>query len=80
MSEQRLIAEFTKNSLEKVKVHVQRWKNQHYVDIRVFFLDEEKAEHATRKGLTLSTELLPQLRSAIDAAISAIEDGGEKRG
>lgn len=74
MSEkQHLIAEFDKNAVEKVKVHVQRWKNQTYVDVRVFFLDEEKAQHATKKGITLHVELLPQLIEALRQAEAVIE-------
>ena len=35
MEKQRLIDSFNKNSVEIVKVHVQEWKAQEYIDIRV---------------------------------------------
>jgi len=70
---QRLIASFEKNSLETVKVHLQRWKNQTYIDIRAFFLDKEKAERATKKGITLNVEILPQLIQALQQAEAVIE-------
>jgi len=75
MSEQRLIAEFDKNSVEKIKVHLQRWKNQTYVDLRVYFVDDEMAEQPTKKGITLNVELLGELRKAVDAALVAVEMG-----
>jgi len=72
---QRVVAEFDKNSLEKIKVVLERWKNQTYCDIRVYFLDEEKAEHPTKRGLCISTDLLSELKRAIDAALVAVEEG-----
>ena len=72
---QRLIASFEKNSLEKVRVHLQRWKNQTYVDIRAFFLNDQKTEHATKKGITLNVELLPQLIQALQEAEGVVEGG-----
>ena len=74
---QRLIAEFDKNSVEKIKVHLQRWKNSSYVDIRVYFLDGEKMEQPTKKGLCLSAELLPELRRAIEKAMLAVDEEGD---
>jgi len=79
MTDQCLIAEFTKNSVEKIKVHLQRWKNQTYVDLRVYFVDDEMAEQPTKKGITLNIELLSELRKAIDAALAEVELG-EKPG
>jgi len=75
MTDQCLIAEFTKNSVEKIKVHLQRWKNQTYVDLRVYFVDDEMAEQPTKKGITLNVELLSELKRAVDAALAAVEVG-----
>jgi len=74
---QRLIAEFQKNSVEKIKVQLQRWKNQNYIDIRVYFIDQEKAETPTKKGICLSAELLPELRLAIEKAMLAVDEEGD---
>jgi hypothetical protein len=76
----RLVAEFQKNSLEKVRIHLQEFHGQTYCDIRVWVAEkagQSGAECATRKGLTLNVELLGELRSAIDEAIRALEDGSE---
>jgi len=70
---QRFITEFEKNSLEKVKIHLQQWKNQNYIDVRVFYLDEEKTENPTKKGICLKVELLPQFTQALQQAEAVIE-------
>ena len=68
---QKLIDQFDKNDLEKIKVHLQEWKGEKYVDVRVWILPdagEEGAEIATKKGLTLHVELIPDLIEALKKA------------
>ena len=68
---QKLIDQFDKNVLEKIKVHLQEWKGEKYVDVRVWILPdagEEGAEIATKKGLTLHVELIPDLIEALKKA------------
>ena len=72
---QRLIAEFDKNSAEKVRVTLQEWKCQTYLDIRVFYSDDKGAWLPTKKGITLNAELVGELRAGIDAALAALELG-----
>lgn len=74
-TKQKLIAEFEKNAVEKVKVHFQEFRGQTYCDIRVFFLDDEKVEHATKKGVCLNVELLGELKKAVDKALAEMEMG-----
>jgi len=78
-TKQRLIAEFEKNSMEKVKVNLQEWHSQTYLDLRVWVAKkagQAGAECATRRGIILNAELLPELRRVIDAAIAEVEPGG----
>ena len=70
------IDSFRKNSLELVKVHLQKYHQQQYVDIRVFRVDEYGAHTheeifegtPTKKGLTISVELLDRLVEALNRA------------
>lgn len=76
MEKQRLIDEFHKNSVEIVKIHVQEWKGEKYIDLRVWY--SEKAGHnggesPTKKGLTFRATLLPQLIRSLQAAQDHIE-------
>jgi len=76
MEKQRLIDSFNKNSVEIVKVHVQEWKAQEYIDIRVWYLKhpgEIGAEKPTHKGITLNIELLPDLIQALQKAQETTE-------
>jgi hypothetical protein len=77
MSEEksRLVSEFEKNNAEMVRIHLIEWKAQTYVDIRVWYRGDDGALHPGTKGIRLNAELLPELRSALDAAISALENG-----
>jgi hypothetical protein len=78
-TKQELIASFEKNSAEVVRIHLQTWRAQRYVDIRVWAQarpgDGEAAAHPTYKGITLSVELLSDLKKAVDKALAAVEMG-----
>jgi RecB family endonuclease NucS len=77
-TKQRLIASFEKNSAEVVKVHLQEWHGQTYLDLRVWIAEkagQEGAECATHKGITLNVELLGDLKKAIDKALAEVELG-----
>ena len=72
------IAMIEKNSAEEIHVDLHEWKSEIYVDIRVWYRAEPGADgdvHPTTKGLRFNAELLGDLRSAIDEAIRALEDG-----
>ena len=80
MTEQRLIDQFDKNSIEKVRVHINQYNGNRYVDVRVWIkpdAGEDSGEIATKKGLTLHVELIPDLISALEKARKAIGNGGE---
>jgi len=73
---QRLIDSFNKNVLEIVKVYLQTFNDRDYFDIRVWYSNDPQspgAERPTRKGLTLSVELLPELIRALQKAQAEIE-------
>ena len=68
---QRFVAEFSKNSVEKVRIHISEYNNSHYVDIRIWFLNEaagDGGELPTKKGIRLHCELLPDLITALEKA------------
>jgi len=71
--ETRLVYEFEKNSLETVRVSLKTYRGTHVIDVRVFFPVGGGDHKPTRKGLTISTTLLPQLARAVVALQEAIE-------
>ena len=77
---QRLIARFDKNSIEEVQVNFTDWKGETHVDIRTWVKlapGEDGNVAPTTRGIRLHSELMGQLRSAIDAVIEALENGPE---
>jgi hypothetical protein len=73
--ENRLVAEFEKGGVETVRIHLMEWKGQTYLDVRVWYRADDGALRPTTKGIRLNAELLPDLRSAIDAVGAALEEG-----
>lgn len=67
MSEARIVATVSKNHRETIRVVLAAYKGHAVADLRVYVGDGPKAV-ATRKGLTVRRELLPDLAAAIIAA------------
>lgn len=68
---QELIDQFHKSSIEIVKISIQEFKDKPYIDMRIWVLNnpaEPGSEVATKKGICLNAELLPQLISALEKA------------
>jgi hypothetical protein len=75
---QTLIDSFEKNSREIVKVHVQEWRGNRYIDLRSWLLPDESgkgADRPTPKGLTLNVELIPRLIEALQRADEIVSGG-----
>lgn len=75
-NESRLIAEFDKNSLELVRIHLTRWRNTDYVDIRTWVKGEPGCpggERPTTRGIRLNGELLGDLIRALTEARQVLE-------
>jgi len=70
----REVCSFKKNVQEKVRVTLMEFKGYRLLDLRVYVQDEEGREVPTRKGLTLSRELVGELFEGLRKAIEIIED------
>lgn len=68
------VASFQKTKTELVKVQLQTWRRQRYVDIRVWVADSTGEVRRSYKGLTLNVNLLPDLRAAVDLALKKLKD------
>ena len=77
--EQRIqIYEFEKNSAETVRTSISEFKGRLYVDFRVWSAgaaDSLGEVRPTKKGLTISTEILPDLLKAVQLAIEHVKGG-----
>jgi len=68
MSNEQVISEFRKNAKEEVRVSLSNYRGHDLIDIRVFYhsgnIDGDLLP--TKKGITMSTKHIPDLKKAID--------------
>ena len=64
--ENQVVHRFTRRQDESVYLTLREFKNRYYVDVRIFFQPKDGTDmRATRKGITLEVELLPELKKGI---------------
>ena len=74
----KLIATIPKNSLEQVRIQVCTFLGNQYIDVRVFYRENEadgECWHPTKKGIRAHCELLPDLIAGLQDAQREIEGG-----
>jgi hypothetical protein len=61
-----VVDSFDKNVREQIRVSINEFKGNRYIDIRVFFKDANGREYLpSKKGVTLSDRKYPELLEAI---------------
>jgi hypothetical protein len=73
MEKQELITSFKKNSFEEIRVSIQDYKGRRYLSLWCWFKSDDDNWQPTKKGLTISLDLLGDLKKAIDAALAKVE-------
>lgn len=63
--EDQLVYTFPKNPLEEVRASVTVFKGKQYVDLRIYYKGDDGEFHPSKKGLTLSLDLFPEIEEAI---------------
>jgi hypothetical protein len=62
-----LIAKIDKGVKEDIRISLTEFRRKKYIDIRSYFEVEEGKERVpTRKGITISVNMYPELKRAID--------------
>ncbi len=70
-----VITEIQKNQKEKIIVSTNEYKGFKYVDLRIHFLDESKNIYVpTKKGIALSTKVIPDILTAIQEGFDMIDN------
>lgn len=59
------VHEFAKNSTEVVRASPTEFKGGRYAELRVFYQDDDGEYRPTKKGLTVSLDLLDELATAV---------------
>ncbi len=75
MNEGTVVAEFDKNSREKVRVSLTEYNGVALLDVRAFY--QAAGEMKPGKGLAIRRELITPLRKALQAAEKAVKGEGK---
>ena len=75
MKDKILIHEFQKNALEKVIIQFTEFNRNQLIDIRVYYNARGAKEEwrPSRKGLSVRTEQIPELKKGVDKAFKEWE-------
>ena len=66
MSEDKVVASFKRSATEEVRASIKDFKGRRYIELRIYYLEEKSDEwKPTRKGVSLSTEFMPELKNAV---------------
>jgi len=68
MSEEQIIHQFKKNANETVMVKLTQFKGKRLIDIRAYYAAENGGPKPTPKGISISRDLIPELKLAVDKA------------
>ncbi|MBI4595119.1 MAG: transcriptional coactivator p15/PC4 family protein [Candidatus Tectomicrobia bacterium] len=70
------IASFTKNSSEEVRITLEEFKGHKLLDLRVWYEDDNGEKKPTKKGISISTTLFPELKAALEKAEAVLREKG----
>lgn len=75
VSDTQLIHEFTKNGREKVRVEFMTYRGNDVLNLWVYYNADPSREDwkPSKKGLSISTELIPDLKEAVEKAYQVWE-------
>ncbi|MCU0596609.1 MAG: transcriptional coactivator p15/PC4 family protein, partial [Desulfobacterota bacterium] len=57
--EAQLVHSFPKNPLEEVRISLSVYRGKQYIDLRIYYKGDDGEFHPSKKGLTVSPDLLP---------------------
>jgi hypothetical protein len=64
--ESQIIYSFPKNALEEVRVSLSSYKGKQYIDMRIYYKADDGDFHPSKKGITFSPDLFPELEEAVN--------------
>lgn len=67
----RVLHRFKKNAFEEVRATITSYRGEEYASLRAYYEAEPGVWRPTKKGLTLSLDLLDELEAAVKALKAA---------
>ncbi len=71
-----VIAAFAKNSTEEVRITLEEFKGHKLLDLRVWYEDDKGEKKPTKKGISISASLFPELKTALEKAEVVLKEKG----
>lgn len=63
-----IIAEILRNPTEIIRIALSNYKGKDYLDMRIFYLDDNNEWKPTKKGVTLTPDMLDEAIMALQKA------------
>src|SRR6185436_8653608 len=73
---EKVIANLPKGSGEEVRVSLGEFKGKQYIDLRVYFENDDGEWKPTKKGVALSVNLFHKLKDALKEAEDTLKENG----
>ena len=67
MAEDKVVSSFKRNPTEEVRAGIKEFKSRRYIDLRIYYMDDQGEWKPTRKGISLATDFMPELKKAVGA-------------
>ncbi len=69
-----LVYAFPRAKGEEVQICLRKYKGKSYVDVRIWFQGKNETDfYPTKKGISFSPELVPELRKGVERLAKAME-------
>ena len=73
---EKQIAEFEKGE-DIVRVALTEFRKRQYIEIRTYYMADDGEWRPTKKGITLSPDLMREVHAALGAALDELEQAAE---
>jgi len=79
MAQDKVVSSFKRNPTEEVRATLKEFRGRRYLDLRIYYQDDQGEWKPTRKGVSLSTDFMGELKEAVTAMETALKEE-EKEG
>ena len=77
MAEDKVVASFRRNPTEEVRATLNEFRGRRYMHLRIYYQDDNGEWKPTRKGVSLPTDFMPELKEAVLALEKALAEEDE---
>lgn len=74
MADDKVVSSFKRNPTEEVRATLKEFRGKRYLDLRIYYQDDSGEWKPTRKGVSLSTEFMKELKEAVVKLESALKE------